>query len=401
MKTHPKQIGFTIVELLVVIVVIGILAAITAISYSGISQKAVTAAVQSDLNNASKKLKLYYTLYASYPTAMNGNNCPTAPNADVNYCITTSNGSTLTYNSVAPSTFHLTNTKNNVSYSLTDGSALTIATTANGSTVGNACPIGYIPVPGSGTYGTNDFCVMKYEAKIQDVDDGFQNYNVAFDPESRASGTPWVSATQAEAVAEAQAICTGCHLITDAEWMTVAQNVLSVSSNWSTGVVGSGYIYSGHNDGDPWDPLAADPSDANGYAGETNTGGNQRRTLALYNGEIIWDFAGNVSEWTTGTVTTGQPGILGGGYAYREWTAITSLGTQTVSPYPSSTGIAGARTWTSSVGIGRIYSNANETALRGFLRGGTWGIGGAGVLTLNLSNAPTATDPNNGFRVSR
>jgi len=34
--------GFTIVELLVVIVVIGILAAITVVSYTGISQKAVT-----------------------------------------------------------------------------------------------------------------------------------------------------------------------------------------------------------------------------------------------------------------------------------------------------------------------------------------------------------------------
>lgn len=41
--------AFTIVELLIVIVIIGILAAITIVSYSGLTQKATTAALQSDL----------------------------------------------------------------------------------------------------------------------------------------------------------------------------------------------------------------------------------------------------------------------------------------------------------------------------------------------------------------
>ena len=40
-----------------------------------------------------------------------------------------------------------------------------------------------------------------------------------------------------------------------AEWMTLAANVLSVPSNWSGGSVGSGYIYSGHNDNDPPNPI--------------------------------------------------------------------------------------------------------------------------------------------------
>ncbi|MFZ2125427.1 MAG: prepilin-type N-terminal cleavage/methylation domain-containing protein, partial [Candidatus Saccharimonadales bacterium] len=44
--------GFTIVELLVVIVVIGILAAITIVSYAGISQRAVAVSLQSDLASA-------------------------------------------------------------------------------------------------------------------------------------------------------------------------------------------------------------------------------------------------------------------------------------------------------------------------------------------------------------
>jgi prepilin-type N-terminal cleavage/methylation domain-containing protein len=50
-----QQNGFTIVELLVVIVVIGILAAITIVSYNGITTKAKTASVTSYLNSFSKK----------------------------------------------------------------------------------------------------------------------------------------------------------------------------------------------------------------------------------------------------------------------------------------------------------------------------------------------------------
>ena len=51
--------AFTIVELLVVIVVIGVLVSITVVSYSGITNRAVIANAQSDLSNASKKLKIY------------------------------------------------------------------------------------------------------------------------------------------------------------------------------------------------------------------------------------------------------------------------------------------------------------------------------------------------------
>ena len=52
--------GFTIVELLVVIVVIGILAAITIVSYTGLSSKANVSSLQSDLSSAKKQLALYY-----------------------------------------------------------------------------------------------------------------------------------------------------------------------------------------------------------------------------------------------------------------------------------------------------------------------------------------------------
>jgi prepilin-type N-terminal cleavage/methylation domain-containing protein len=49
-----KQKGFTIVELLIVIVVIGILAAITIVAYNGVTQRAQEAKISSDVANLVK-----------------------------------------------------------------------------------------------------------------------------------------------------------------------------------------------------------------------------------------------------------------------------------------------------------------------------------------------------------
>lgn len=49
--------GFTIVELLIVVVVIAILAAITIISYNGITQRAVISGVKSDISGVAKRFE--------------------------------------------------------------------------------------------------------------------------------------------------------------------------------------------------------------------------------------------------------------------------------------------------------------------------------------------------------
>jgi prepilin-type N-terminal cleavage/methylation domain-containing protein len=63
---HNK--GFTIVELLIVIVIIGILAGIVIVAYGGITRNARNAAVQTDLKNFAKQMDLYKAENGKYPT---------------------------------------------------------------------------------------------------------------------------------------------------------------------------------------------------------------------------------------------------------------------------------------------------------------------------------------------
>ena len=50
--------GFTIVELLIVIVVIAILAAITVVAFNGIQDRARNSSIQTDLTNFAKKIEM-------------------------------------------------------------------------------------------------------------------------------------------------------------------------------------------------------------------------------------------------------------------------------------------------------------------------------------------------------
>lgn len=73
MKISKKQQGFTIVELLIVIVVIGILAALVITTFSGIQQKARNTERQTDIKTLQGVLETYKVQSESYPTLANLN----------------------------------------------------------------------------------------------------------------------------------------------------------------------------------------------------------------------------------------------------------------------------------------------------------------------------------------
>lgn len=62
-----KQSGFTIVELLIVIVVIGILATLVIVTFSGVQQKARDTKRETDVKALASQLEVYYANNGSYP----------------------------------------------------------------------------------------------------------------------------------------------------------------------------------------------------------------------------------------------------------------------------------------------------------------------------------------------
>lgn len=99
---HTKSTGFTIVELLIVIVVIAILAAITIVAYTGVQKGARESAVQADLTTVARKMALDYASGGAYATVeadvAGGAGLPTGSTSyqftstGTTYCITGTNG---------------------------------------------------------------------------------------------------------------------------------------------------------------------------------------------------------------------------------------------------------------------------------------------------------------------
>lgn len=66
-RMQSRQYGFTIVELLIVIVIIAILAAITIVAYNGIQERARYSAMKSDINSINKAIQMFHAENSNYP----------------------------------------------------------------------------------------------------------------------------------------------------------------------------------------------------------------------------------------------------------------------------------------------------------------------------------------------
>ena len=183
--------------------------------------------------------------------------------------------------------------------------------------------------------------------------------------------------------------------MTNDEWMTVARNIENVASNWSGGSVGLGSINWGHTDNSPANSLAANSDDTQACEGTEQTCSDtvwstQRRTHVLSNGEVIWDFSGNVGDWIDWTVVTDK--------ASPQFAAIEINTTTPTTAMPQASYFPENASYDSSHGIGRYYPGEDGSGGIAF-RGGYWlDSGYAGVFALSLNSSSWSMSNGIGFR---
>jgi len=95
------QTGFTLVELLVVISIIGVLAGLLLINFVGVRGRAADAKAKSDLAQFQKALRLYYNDYAQYPVGTGGTIAACGSDG------TTACSSTGTFSAGSPATLYM------------------------------------------------------------------------------------------------------------------------------------------------------------------------------------------------------------------------------------------------------------------------------------------------------
>lgn len=173
------------------------------------------------------------------------------------------------------------------------------------------CPEGFVAVPGNAEFHPEWFCVAQYEMTYEDADTpnstaGGTDWNTVAYEEwkeivSMAGKYPIADITQQAAINACASIWDGYHLITNDQWMTIARNIEANEKNWSWRSITDGLIYNWVSwDSTRWCNRTGWNTEPRAYATLTGPWAdetcNSRRSHALSNGQLIWDFAGNVYE---------------------------------------------------------------------------------------------------------
>ena len=126
MQWAKNKQGFTIVELLIVVVVIAILAAITIVAYNGIQNRARESVIKNEVSLGLKQIKMFATTNNdAFPSSITS--CPTPATGEA--CILSNSTNTLAY-FATPNSFCL---------SSTDGKGITYSVTQAGQVNSGGC----------------------------------------------------------------------------------------------------------------------------------------------------------------------------------------------------------------------------------------------------------------------
>ncbi len=283
-------------------------------------------------------------------------------------------------------------------------------------------------VEGNPTYGTDNFCVMRWTAKAYNssstsfiadggMDGGFPNNWADLDEieaYSAPNGLPWVKITWQQAKVACENLGTGFALITEEQWLTIANDVVNQDENWNSSTVGTGAVFRGNVN------LADTISCSNGGVMDGFTeadciisggdfDGRNKRMLYLSSGDTIFDFSGNA--WQFVDEEMHRTSRYHGGN--QQWMNYHGDATNVPALKRPPSG------WNQNQGMGRYFdgnslsggwntiNEAPDFCLSPpycstdvvFLRGGAWNRGvDAGVFTLGLDAGKSASLTGHTFR---
>lgn len=139
--------GFTIVELLVVIVVIAVLASIVIVTYSGVSQRANETKLQSDLASINRQIEAYRASHGSYPADLAAAGIALGQGSSLQYSVD---------NSTSTPTFCVTDTTGGLDWHVSNGQTPASGACAGHVTGDASCTNGYTK--------NGSTCTLTYQA---------------------------------------------------------------------------------------------------------------------------------------------------------------------------------------------------------------------------------------------